>query len=388
MQTEQFIEYLESHFGLDGVSLALIRNIIEYARSQFKDIGARKLFLEDMLDAKIGFTPAEIDLAAGERAAAETREGDQEEEMFYRVNKERYLHIQRIDDGFDFTFYDAATKREIDGGVIEGPDLSTGAAAREVCDYFDVEIGEMVPVGTKLPEEFIPQAQDYQQEHFVREDNKLRDTDTKLDEYPVPDASMDPEALRNNGCSCSDLFPVSPRVAESLAFGGVTIFAVSPGRLKAVDRGEIGKRLGDSVLAVRRKEWESTPAFAIAVNSRMLHQEERERAFLGHSGDSFAIYQLKETGDAEVRCLRSISLDSLRKKGLQPNKANYELAYTGELPENWDLEKLWYQFNMDHPADYLRPSMSVSDIVAIRENGAISCYYVDPIGFQELSDFL
>jgi hypothetical protein len=52
------------------------------------------------------------------------------------------------------------------------------------------------------------------------------------------------------------------------------------------------------------------------------------------------------------------------------------------------LNTLWEQFNIAHPADYMRPSMSVSDIVAIRKDGVVSCHYVDSIGFQELSNFL
>ena len=33
-------------------------------------------------------------------------------------------------------------------------------------------------------------------------------------------------------------------------------------------------------------------------------------------------------------------------------------------------------------------SLSVSDIVALRQNGVVSCHYVDSIGFQELPGFL
>ncbi|MBR3126381.1 MAG: DUF4316 domain-containing protein, partial [Mogibacterium sp.] len=41
-----------------------------------------------------------------------------------------------------------------------------------------------------------------------------------------------------------------------------------------------------------------------------------------------------------------------------------------------------------HPEDFRGHSLSVSDIVAIRQNGIVSCHYVDSIGFKELPDFL
>ncbi|MDE7262012.1 MAG: DUF4316 domain-containing protein, partial [Oscillospiraceae bacterium] len=52
------------------------------------------------------------------------------------------------------------------------------------------------------------------------------------------------------------------------------------------------------------------------------------------------------------------------------------------------LAQLWYQFNNEHPADYQHPSMSVSDIIAIKRDGVLSCHYCDSFGFQQLPDFI
>ena len=46
------------------------------------------------------------------------------------------------------------------------------------------------------------------------------------------------------------------------------------------------------------------------------------------------------------------------------------------------------RFNIDRPADYHSPSLSVSDIVAIKQNGVVSCHYCDSIGFREVPGFL
>ena len=47
-----------------------------------------------------------------------------------------------------------------------------------------------------------------------------------------------------------------------------------------------------------------------------------------------------------------------------------------------------YQFNNEHPADYQSPSASVSDIIAIKQDGVVSFHYCDSYGFQQLPDFI
>ena len=52
------------------------------------------------------------------------------------------------------------------------------------------------------------------------------------------------------------------------------------------------------------------------------------------------------------------------------------------------LDMIYQRFNVDHPADFKGHSLSVSDIVALKQNGVVSCHYVDSIGFRELPNFL
>ena len=125
------------------------------------------------------------------------------------------------------------------------------------------------------------------------------------------------------------------------------------------------------------------------VVDRLNHQEDRERAFLNHNGDCFAIYQVKD--GAEQRDLRFMDMDWLMSKGLTADRDNYDLVYTGELAPGQGLnalESLWEKFNIDHPADYHRPSMSVSDIIVVKQDGVVSFHYCDSVGFAQLPDFL
>lgn len=72
----------------------------------------------------------------------------------------------------------------------------------------------------------------------------------------------------------------------------------------------------------------------------------------------------------------------------RPQRDNYELVYTAPLPEGTGLNTLWTKFNTDHPPDYRHPSMSVSDVIAVKKNGITTCYYVDQFSFAVLDGFL
>ena len=85
-------------------------------------------------------------------------------------------------------------------------------------------------------------------------------------------------------------------------------------------------------------------------------------------------------------------MDYLHRHGKEPDIDHYEIVYTADLPTFTDrdvmLESLYTKFNIDHPADFTGHSLSVSDIVALKTGGVVSCHYVDSVGFTELKDFL
>jgi len=212
--------------------------------------------------------------------------------------------------------------------------------------------------------------------------------DTTLDEYPVPDDSLTLDGLTED----SDLLPLSREQAVILLERDMTVYMVEAGKDPAMvfEPDDIMELPDGMMLAVPREEWEQSPEFRRAVLDRMQHQEERERAFLDHSADCFAIYQVKD--DDALRDIRFESLDWLRSKGRTVERGNYDLVYTAPLPAadsvEAALDQLWYQFNNEHPADFQHPSMSVSDIIALNRGGVVTCHYCDSFGFAQLTDFL
>ena len=74
-----------------------------------------------------------------------------------------------------------------------------------------------------------------------------------------------------------------------------------------------------------------------------------------------------------------------------PDPANYEAIYTREVYPDDDtgriLENFYYIFNDERPGDFVGHSLSVSDIVALKQDGKVSYHYCDSMGFQELPAF-
>ncbi len=72
---------------------------------------------------------------------------------------------------------------------------------------------------------------------------------------------------------------------------------------------------------------------------------------------------------------------------------NYDLVYTGVLPDMEEdtpaiLDGLYAKFNLDRPDDFHGHSLSVSDVIVLKQQGLLTSYYTDSIGFQRLPDFL
>ena len=210
-----------------------------------------------------------------------------------------------------------------------------------------------------------------------------------LDEYPMPDSDLTMADLETCGYLDGDLLPLSKDRALELFEQDLTVYMIEDGGASmAFDPDEI--QAHSVLFAVSREEWEESREFSSAIENRMKHQEQRESAFLRTSQDAFAIYQVKD-GD-ELRDIRFEPLSWLESKGVSVDHGNYDLAYTAPLTDQGSTEDrlavLWDRFNDDHTADYHRPSLSVSDIVALKQNGVVSCHYVDSFGFKEIPDFL
>lgn len=102
--------------------------------------------------------------------------------------------------------------------------------------------------------------------------------------------------------------------------------------------------------------------------------------------DTFTIYQLKHGDDLHYH--RFEPLERLQAAGLSVEAGNYDQIYTAPLSEGDTLEGLYTRFNIDRPEDFTGHSLSVSDVVVLRQGGKDRAFYVDSFGFSEVPQFL
>ena len=307
-----------------------------------------------------------------------------------------YLHVQPCDTGWDYTLYDMATMKQLDGGQLDGEDIGRSEAISHICEDLGMG-GKSVQYAPLSMIEALQEAAYQQMQEQVRQQTaeaaaaQLPDAqELALDEYPIPDPVLTQDDLEKCGYLDSDMLPLSKERAYELMERDLTVYMVQQGENPemAFDTADLDAH--DGIFAVTREEWEESPEFDKLVKDRMAHQEEREQAFLSHKGDCYAIYQVKHTD--ELRDIRYEGLEWIKSIGRTVQRDNYDLVYTAPLLPS-DLkgdtaEQLFYRFNNEHPADYLHPSMSVSDIVAIKRDGHVSCHYCDSFGFAEVPGFL
>ena len=100
----------------------------------------------------------------------------------------------------------------------------------------------------------------------------------------------------------------------------------------------------------------------------------------------FSIYQINTERDDNRICF--LGLDTLERfqHSKEVDPVLYDRVYDGKLDCN-SLETIYQKFNVDHPADYKGRSLSVSDVVEIRESDTLNpgFYFVDSIGFKSIS---
>ncbi len=326
--------------------------------------------------------------SSAENAAQESPQLSAElQEALFLLDGTAYLHIQPCDTGWDYTLYDKETMRELDGGQLDAPELPCSAAVRQICEDLNMG-GQSVK---EAPLSMLETLQESAYRQMTKQATQLPDVrEQTLDEYPMPDPALTQDDLEKCGYLDGDLLPLSKDRAYELMERDLTVYIIQEGKSPemAFDTADLDAH--DGIFAVSHEEWEQSPEFEERVQDRMNRQEEREQAFLSHESDCFAIYQVKHTD--ELRDIRYEGLEWLKSIGRTVQRENYDLVYTAPLQpgdrKGDNAEQLFYRFNNEHPADYGHPSMSVSDIVAIKQDGRVSCHYCDSFGFAEIPGFL
>ena len=333
----------------------------------------------------------------GKSEMENTELGIEQQEALLALDASVYLHIQPCDTGWDYTLYDAVSMKELDGGQLDDPGLPRSKAVLQICEDHNLGGKSMKYAPLSMIETLQETAYQQMQEQASQqaEENapglsQLPDAmEQSLDEYPMPDSQLSAADMREYGYLYDGMLPVTRERALELDAAGLTVYVLHEDNTESMvlDTDEIMEHGG--LFGVDHEEWEHSPQFHEKVLERQEHQQEREQAFLDHKGDCFAIYQVCRDDPQNVRFM---NLDWLQSHDISVDRSNYDLIYTapldGSVSADAQLEKIYEQFNLEKPVDFHSPSLSVSDIVAVKRDGMVSCHYCDSVGFAEIPGFL
>ena len=213
----------------------------------------------------------------------------------------------------------------------------------------------------------------------------------EVQETPEPQLqSADPviseEAINSGGYTDASMVPITKEQALELFERDVPVYMLHSDHTEemAFDAEEI--RAFDGIVGISREDWETVKEGLEPV----VEKPDYEQAFLIGKEDGFLLLQLKDTPDLAE--LRFENKEYLQKNGLSAAYENYAAVYSDSLQaekaQGETLADIYTRFNIDRPEDFTGHSLSVSDIIVLRQQGRVSCHYVDSFGFRELPQFL
>lgn len=296
-------------------------------------------------------------------------------------------HLRITEDGAKYAYelYDKDTLHLLESGTVHDDDVNfLLAAAIRICEThgydktvpFEVLSNEFAGILYSL--ELSSDDNQVVHEEAGSHAAGTLPTSPELEQAtPMPDPTLTVDDMRSYGYLDSDMLPLSKDRAVELLEHDITVYMLYPDNAEEMvfEAEDIIKH--DGMFGITRPDWDAVKGH--------IPPRDVEQRFLNSPTDAMAIYQLRR--DAPVE-LRFANLGSL---AAPPDPANYEAVYTREVYPDDDtgriLENFYYIFNDERPGDFVGHSLSVSDIVALKQNGKVSYHYCDSMGFQELPAF-
>lgn len=208
--------------------------------------------------------------------------------------------------------------------------------------------------------------------------------------FPMPDPTVGIAERNAYGYADEDMLPLSQERAGELFAQDLTVYLLYGDNTEAMAFDSADIETHNGLFGISREDWTATQEYEAAKSALVSPTELQENLFLESDKNAFAIYQLK-SGE-ELRDYRFEGLKWLDSRGLSVEHSNYEFVYTEPFTRfagtRDRLEELWERFNSDLPADFKGHSLSVSDIIAIKQSNVVTYHYCDSFDFVELKNFL
>ena len=326
-----------------------------------------------------------LEVEAFQKSHTSLKELDANERWYAVDGGSKHLRITEDGAKYAYELYDKDTLHLLESGTVHDDDVNfLLAAAIRICETHGYD--KTVPfevLSNKFAGILYSLELSSDDNQVVHEEAGSRaagtlPTSPELEQAtPMPDPTLTVDDMRSYGYLDSDMLPLSKDRAVELLEHDITVYMLYPDNAEEMvfEAEDIIKH--DGMFGVTRPDWDAVKGH--------IPPRDVEQRFLNSPTDAMAIYQLRR--DAPVE-LRFANLGSL---AAPPDPANYEAVYTREVYPDDDtgriLENFYYIFNDERPGDFVGHSLSVSDIVALKQDGKVSYHYCDSMGFQELPAF-
>ncbi len=202
-------------------------------------------------------------LKAGTMTELQAKALDDSEKM-YIIEDKTYLHIQRTEEGFDYTLYDKDTSKLLDGGQIDTPEQHIYSICLTICDNYD-------PDGYKVsyaPLELAKSLREAQYKPSQEElHNRLVDHISQQDTAhwdaapeqqittPQPDPYFNQQDLISFGYTVPDMLPISTDFALELMERDVPVYMLKADNTEemAFDSEDLAMHVG--MFGVTTQDW-------------------------------------------------------------------------------------------------------------------------------------
>ena len=193
----------------------------------------------------------------------------------------------------------------------------------------------------------------------------------------LPDPTITVQMMENYGYTDADMLPLSKDRALELMERDIAVYCLRMDNTEAmvIDEADVSNHYG--IFGVTREDWDRV--------KDEIPERDIEKRFMENPNDAILLYQIKKDVPHNLMFARYDSLSE------PPSRENYEPVYTQSIEAKSTimetLEDAYQRFNADRPLDFTGHSLSVSDILAIKQNGEVSYHYCDSFGFKELPNF-
>ena len=186
--------------------------------------------------------------------------------------------------------------------------------------------------------------------------------------------------LLDHGYPYDGLLPITKEKAYALFDQGAELYALYPhdGAYQVANHADISAHEG--FFGIEQREWQKTPDYQERLAAHDAETARLEQFFLTKMKEpAILIYQLRDSED--LRDYYFASFSELEQHHLTVDRQHYEPIYAMTIPGTEDktenmLDDAFYHFNIHRPDDFRGHSISVSDIIAVKVNGEVSCHYM------------